>query len=110
MQRTAGWNRELVGEAAGRAHAPDLPNSHKPRLMRDLAPGCVFGTIGRNACPDLTNSGKLLSRLVGGICWPPERQYFLGHLWPSFAHYLGPTLRVKNAGCLENIAVESAEL
>jgi hypothetical protein len=53
----------------------------KFHLMRDLAIRCIFGAFGRKACPDATNFGKLISRLVAQqnrpqtcvlFVWPPR--------------------------------------
>jgi len=51
---------------------PVLLNFHS---LQDLALGCVFRAIGRNACLDATNSGKLLSTLVGVPYGSPSEGY-----------------------------------
>jgi hypothetical protein len=76
--------------------------------MHDLALGCVFRGIDRFACPDATNSGKLLSTLVGVAC-PVTIAGLCVEAKCDQLKQDDFDLRVKNAGCYENVAVESAE-
>lgn len=76
--------------------------------MRHLAIGCVFRSIGRKAWDDATKSVKLLSTVLGVHSEPSIRAVVWAELGTVVVEICS-SLRVNNARCNENVAVESAE-